>query len=870
MWLSPSRVIADTQPDDGPTWRGLGWDGILNSVSPSGGVGKRRQRHAAAKMTIGVSIFVPKVAVKGQKVPQGSGSEKSIAGSKLVSEAAGIVLVGIAGLAALALATYSPSDPVGVRALEGQVANLAGPVGANLAYGLIWLLGSGSVVFVASAAFLGGNLILGHGLPGLTSRFWVGSCLLILSVGSLPSLLEDLVPNRFVVEPGEVLGSRLADAEQALLSRWGALLINGLVLLVGVLSVTGVSTGAALSGAGTAVTSVAQLSVRLLSGAWFLARSGVAAVSGGVRAGMRVVHRAWASLVVWKEQRARRSRVAELRAPVASPVEVASGPTALPQSNVPAPRQIVESGDGPQIVDHVEERERDRKPEQETFEFKEAGYGAPFQMPDSSIFASPPDDSHKFDRNSLLMNSRILEKKLSDFGVQGTVVRVHPGPVITMYEYEPAAGIKVNKIVGLSDDLAMALRAISIRIIAPLPGKNVVGIEVPNPGRETVFLRTLLDSDSFRKCDSPLGVAMGMDIFGNPVTSDLAKMPHLLVAGSTGTGKSVFLNAFLCSLLCRATPDELKLLLVDPKLLELSIYEGIPHLIADVVTNPKRAASALQGVVRKMEERYQMMGSVQVRNIDQFNAKAKEEIAKGNPTFELKPKGNAESEEVETIAWEPLPYIVVVVDELADLMVMVAKDVEESLQRLAQMARAAGIHLVLATQRPSVDVLTGVIKANFPSRVSFQVSSATDSRTILDQKGAESLLGLGDMLFLPPRTALLERLHAPFVSEKEVVALVNFLRDQGKPTFDEELVRFTEEAPDFSEESDGDVDEMYDPAVAIVAETRNASISYIQRRLKIGYNRAARIIEQMEHEGMIGPQVGNRPREVFIRDPNEE
>ncbi len=870
MWPSPSRVIANTRPGDRPTWRALGWNGILKDVSRSGGVGKRRQRHAAAKMTIGVSIFVPKVAFKGQKVPQGSGSEKSIAGSRLVSEAIGLVLVGIAALAALALATYSPSDPVGIRALEEHVANLAGPVGASLAYGLIWLLGSGSVVFVASSAFLGGNLILGHGMPGLTSRFWVGSCLLILSVGSLPSLLGDVVPNRFVVGPGEVLGSRLADVEQLLLSRWGALLVNGLLLLVGVLSVTGVSTGAALSAAGAAVTSVAQFLTRLSSSTWSLSRRGVGAVFDGTRAGMGALHRAWASLVVWKEQRARRSRVAELRAPTESAVEVSREPASLPQPNAPAPRQVVEKGDGPQIVDHVEERERDRKPEQETFEFKEAGYGAPFQMPDSSIFARPPDDSHKFDRNSLLMNSRILEKKLSDFGVQGTVVRVHPGPVITMYEYEPAAGIKVNKIVGLTDDLAMALRAISIRIIAPLPGKNVVGIEVPNPGRETVYLRTLLDSDSFRKCDSPLGVAMGMDIFGNPVTSDLAKMPHLLVAGSTGTGKSVFLNAFLCSLLCRATPDELKLLLVDPKLLELSVYEGIPHLIADVVTNPKRAASALQGVVRKMEERYQMMGSVQVRNIDQFNAKAREEIAKGNTTFELRPKGSAESDEVETIAWEPLPYIVVVVDELADLMVMVAKDVEESLQRLAQMARAAGIHLVLATQRPSVDVLTGVIKANFPSRVSFQVSSATDSRTILDQKGAESLLGLGDMLFLPPRTALLDRLHAPFVSEKEVVALVSFLREQGKPIFDEELVRFTEEAPDFSEESDGDVDEMYDPAVAIVSETRNASISYVQRRLKIGYNRAARIIEQMEHDGMIGPQVGNRPREVFLRDPNEE
>ncbi|HEM46765.1 MAG TPA: DNA translocase FtsK, partial [Alphaproteobacteria bacterium] len=283
---------------------------------------------------------------------------------------------------------------------------------------------------------------------------------------------------------------------------------------------------------------------------------------------------------------------------------------------------------------------------------------------------------------------------------------------------------------------------------------------------------------------------------------------------------------------------------------------------------PKRAAAALQGVVRKMEERYQMMSAVQVRNVDQFNAKAREEIAAGNATFRLKPEPG--QEEGEEVAWAPMPFIVVVIDELADLMVMVAKDVEESLQRLAQMARAAGIHLVLATQRPSVDVLTGVIKANFPSRVSFQVSSATDSRTILDQKGAENLLGMGDMLFLPPRTAVLERLHAPFVTEKEVVELVAFLRDQGKPVFDEDLVRMAEEGADPSDLSGEEVDEMFDQAVAIVAETRNASISYIQRRLKIGYNRAARIIEHMENEGMVGPQVGTRPREVFLRDPGEE
>jgi S-DNA-T family DNA segregation ATPase FtsK/SpoIIIE len=353
------------------------------------------------------------------------------------------------------------------------------------------------------------------------------------------------------------------------------------------------------------------------------------------------------------------------------------------------------------------------------------------------------------------------------------------------------------------------------------------------------------------------------------VEADLAAMPHLLVAGATGTGKSVFLNSLLCSILVRATPDEVKLLLVDPKLLELSIYERIPHLIADVVTNPKRASAALQGIVLKMEERYQQMAALGVRNIAQFNARVDEAKAAGLNSYRLRPKpGEPEGREVE---YQRIPYIVVVIDELADLMVVSARDVEESLQRLAQMARAAGIHLVLATQRPSVDVLTGIIKANFPARISFQVSSRTDSRTILDQGGADQLLGQGDMLFLPPGTSKLARLHGPYVSEREVTKLVEHLRRQGAPKFDEELLRIPEEVGEDGQPVDpDDVDEHYDLAVRIVAETRNASISYLQRRLKVGYNRAARMIEQMEREGVVGPQIGVKPREVFVAPIGED
>jgi len=800
----------------------------------------------------------------------GKGGGEGAWSQALAGEVAGIALLGLAALATLSLATWSPTDPLLTFA---PVQNAAGIVGANLAGLLIGSLGWGGVVFVASMAFLGGRLVLGQGVPGLSSRLWVGSGLLIVAVATLPPLLDTVAPGRLGSPEGGLLGESLADFEKMMLSQWGALLVNSLLLALGILSVSGLSLGTALRGLGVGGAFAGDQTARFARLVWTGLRAVGVQMGRGAQAFGSLLARGWAAITVWRAQRARRERVAERRAPElpAVPNEAEAVPDELPPEMPPEAERVRKrppAGGEPQIVDHLEEREKDRKPEQETFHFEDGGPTGPFQLPDVSLFGLPPESGRTFDRDSLLMNSRILEKKLADFGVQGRVVRVHPGPVITMYEYEPAAGIKVNKIVGLTDDLAMALRAISIRIIAPLPGKSVVGIEVPNQERDTVYLRTVLESEPWRRSDSSLAVAMGMDIFGNPYISDLAKMPHLLVAGSTGTGKSVFLNSFLCSLLCKATPDELKLLLVDPKLLELSIYEGIPHLIADVVTNPKRAAAALQGVVRKMEERYQMMSAVQVRNVAQFNEKAEEKLAAGEESFRLKPPPG--EEEGQEVAWAKMPYIVVVIDELADLMVMVAKEVEESLQRLAQMARAAGIHLVLATQRPSVDVLTGVIKANFPSRVSFQVSSATDSRTILDQKGAENLLGMGDMLFLPPRTAVLERIHAPFVSEKEVVELVAFLKDQGRPVFDEDLVRAADAAAEGADVVDEDVDEMFDQAVAIVAETRNASISYVQRRLKVGYNRAARMIEHMENQGMVGPQVGTKSREVFLRSPEEE
>jgi S-DNA-T family DNA segregation ATPase FtsK/SpoIIIE len=774
----------------------------------------------------------------------------------VVEECAGLALLGFAAFAALALWSYEPSDLVLSRQ---RVSNAGGALGAAVAAGLLRSMGLSAVLGVLAIGTLGARLAAGRGIPSISSRFWLGFGCLVLATAALPPLIVDAVPLRAGFVEAGWLGRRLAGLQSWVFGTWGAVVLNAMLLAIGCVIATPVSASRILSACGIALGRSAGALLALCLRA---AEAAIAVPSHTRRALARMlaaIEHGYRGALVWREQRARRARVAAARdvsEGVAAALEEAP---ALPGAEAPRPRRARRTE--PEIVDHANERAPVAR--QEAFSFEQrAASGGPFRLPDVSIFQEPPRDAHTYDRDSLIMNSRILEKKLADFGVGGSVVTVHPGPVITMYEFEPASGIKVNKIVGLADDLALALRALSVRIIAPLPGKSVVGIEVANADREVVYLRDLLENDRFRNSKSQLPVALGKDIFGNPVDADLAKMPHLLVAGATGTGKSVFLNALLCSILTRKTPYELKLLLIDPKLLELSVYAGIPHLIADVVTNPKRASAALAGVVRKMEERYQLMAALGVRSIQQFNERCQKELAAGNPSFRLKARPG--EEQGLEVRFEKLPYIVVIIDELADLMVVCAKDVEESLQRLAQMARAAGIHLVLATQRPSVDVLTGIIKANFPARISFQVSSRTDARTILDQNGSEHLLGSGDMLFLPPGTSKMQRLHGAFVTEDEVAKLARFLCEQGGPAFDEQLVSVEVEDAETGGLPGDEVDEMYDHALRIVAETRNASISYIQRRLKVGYNRAARMVEQMEAEGVVGPQIGTKPREVYV------
>lgn len=490
----------------------------------------------------------------------------------------------------------------------------------------------------------------------------------------------------------------------------------------------------------------------------------------------------------------------------------------------------------------------------------EASAGQYF-LPPLSLLDTYETETSKPDWKKLEQNALVLEEKLGDFGVQGKVVGINPGPVITMFEYAPAPGIKISRIVGLADDLSMALKAISIRVVAPIPGKAAIGIEVPNAKRELVSIKTVLESEIFSASPPPLTIALGKDINGQPTVANLGKMPHLLIAGATGTGKSVCINTVLSSLLYRNTPEDLRLLLIDPKRIELSSFEGIPQLIHPVVTDAKMATRALRWAVEEMELRYKLLADKNVRNIESYNrALSREKPQKPKPVEEGAPETEAESE----LQHHKLPYIVIIIDELADLMMVASREVEESITRLAQMARAAGIHLILATQRPSVDVLTGIIKANIPTRISFQVSSRIDSRTILDGSGAEALLGSGDMLFLPPGTAKLQRIHGAFISDTEVLRLTEHWKAQ-KLLEDpiKERVDFKEDAA--SEVSEEELDEKYDEAVQIVMETRQASISMLQRRLRVGYNRAARMIEVMEHQGIVTASDGIRPREVLGR-----
>jgi S-DNA-T family DNA segregation ATPase FtsK/SpoIIIE len=739
---------------------------------------------------------------------------------RLEAEAVAVTVGALALFIEVALFSYSPADPW--LADGAPVANWCGPVGALVAGVLAGTLGHAAHLLPLAGAVVAWRYL--RGLP-LRPR-WIPLagwtvCLVALSAGF--EVLARTLPGLVGAHAGGWLGAALVEPLARAFYLAGSSFVLLIALALGLLAATGVS----LRDASQSARSLTRAASREL---------GQHARVGWARLRMRIAERAEA-------------RALEREAAEEEPEEPAAA--ARPAPRISPPRRARPTSE-PEVVEHRVVAPAPLR--QEALPFADGRGEGPYKLPDLDLLARGPESSPNLDRDALIRNSQILEKKLADFSVNGRVVKVHPGPVITMYEFEPAPGVKVSRIVNLSDDLALALRAISVRIVAPIPGKNVVGIEVPNVERDVVVIRDVIAHPSFQETEARIPIALGKDIFGNPITTDLASTPHLLVAGATGTGKSVFLNALLCSILMRATPEDVKLLLVDPKMLEFSLYQGIPHLIAEVVTNPKRAAAALLGVVNKMEERYQLMAKRGVRNIEQYNKAVAKDLAthRPQPDDEIVPR--------------KLPYIVVVIDELADLMIVAARDVEESLMRLAQMARAAGIHLVLATQRPSVDVLTGIIKANFPSRVSFQVSSRTDSRTVLDANGAERLLGQGDMLHVPPGSSKLERIHGPYISEKEVQAVTEWCRTQGSPEFDPDLIRLKEES-EKTEERGEELDELFDQAVDVVSRNRIASISFVQRKLKIGYNRAARMIEAMEMAGVVTPMNTNGSREVIAPTP---
>jgi len=751
-------------------------------------------------------------------------------------EGAFFLLLAISAYLLLSLLTFNTADPGWSHTgTGGPVQNAGGHAGAWFADIFLYLFGYIAYLIPVMVAW-GGWLVYRGRVPADEAgaiRFhllrWAGFLFTLLAACGLASLHFAAMPGTLPIgaEAGGVLGGVISIQGIRVLGLLGSTLLLLALLLAAVTLFTGVSWFGVMDALGRGV---------LWLGAWL--RRVAAAVRERLQARRARQQR--------EQKVARETRKTESRRKKAPRIEP--------------------------VIEAPKESKRAQKEKQ--IQLFEAPSNS--QLPALSLLDAPKEEKGGYSNESLEAMSRLLEHKLEDFNISAEVVAVHPGPVITRFELQPAAGVKVSAITNLSKDLARSMSVISVRVVEVIPGKPTVGLEIPNEQRQMVRLSEVLRSQEYDQSKSPLTLALGQDISGQPVVADLQKMPHLLVAGTTGSGKSVAVNAMLLSLLYKAQPKDVRLILIDPKMLELNAYEGIPHLLAPVVTDMKEAANALRWCVAEMERRYKLMASQNVRNIAGFNRKVQEAIDAGEPIKDpfYKPEEAADPE-APAPTLEPLPYIVVVIDEFADMMMVVGKKVEELIARIAQKARAAGIHLLLATQRPSVDVITGLIKANIPTRMAFQVSSRVDSRTILDQQGAEQLLGNGDMLYVPAGTSYPQRVHGAFVDDHEVHAVVESLKKAGPPAYNEAIIEEQTGADttlpgESGGDSGGESDALYDEAVAIVTESRKASISYVQRRLKIGYNRAARIVEDMESAGVVSPVQSNGSREVVAPPPPKE
>ena len=769
--------------------------------------------------------------------------------SRRLSEFLGVVFFAGALLWVVALASHNPSDPVWFfnTGADGPPLNFAGHVGAFMAELSYQLLGYAAFLIPVILVVAGWHYFWCKKMDAALTKA-IGAALLISCVSSFLALAFGYSTEAKQLRAGGYLGEWLGGALSAYLNRMGAIILILTLLFLAIILSTQFSFG------------------RLFAAIGEMLRDRWAAMMGALRA--------------WREERRRNRQRQEVlkkhldKAPTEARERIAAKARVEPTIKTPerpaddvpvrpsratamvsaAAAALKAASSRPTPSPAIKRRLEQpvpaplplAEPDKSPIERRKGAY----TLPPLALLDAPRTE-RKIDERQLMEGARLLEEKCREFSVEGSVAQIHPGPVVTTYEFKPDAGVKYSKITGLADDLCLAMRAESV-LIDRIPGKSTVGIQIPNPIRDVISMRELLEGDAYKRSASKLTLALGKTIHGEPFVSDLAAMPHLLIAGSTGTGKSVSVNAMLASILFRATPDDVRMIMVDPKRLELGMYEEIPHLLTPVVVDPKLAANALRWAVREMEERYKTLAAVGVRNIDQYNRNLRAmQAEKKGPVVDA--KGN----EVRT-----LPFIVVLIDELADLMMVAGNEVEESICRLAQMARAVGIHLILATQRPSVDVITGLIKANLPARISFRVSSKIDSRTILDGNGAEQLLGKGDMLYLPPASSRHVRLHGPYISEQECARLASFLRKQGKPIYDNTI---TEDDKKAGGDLEFEKDDLYDEASRIVVTSGQASISYLQRRLRIGFSRAARLVDMMEADGLVSGAAGGKAREVLVK-----